>query len=129
VNIFLGAFSYFLALFLLGFLFGPIRIFQLQPRFGKLVSVLIEAPFMISAMPWVALWNIQFFKIPADSISRLLMGGLAWVFLILAEIIASRLMMKMSFDRYLKRLKTPHGLVGMGIMIIFAAVPLCLLWF
>jgi hypothetical protein len=125
--IFLAAFSYFFILFLLGFLLGPIRVLKLQPRVGKLLAVIIEAPFLIFTMPWAASWSIQVFKVPSDISSRLIMGGLAWFFLILAEITISRWIMKISLPRYLKQFQHPEGLVGLSIMIIFAAIPACLM--
>lgn len=40
---------YFLAVFAVGFVLGPIRVLLLEPRFGPVIAVLCEAPFLIAA--------------------------------------------------------------------------------
>jgi hypothetical protein len=50
MKIVLTASLYFLAVFAVGFILGPIRVLFLEPRFGPVVAVLCEAPFLVAGM-------------------------------------------------------------------------------
>jgi hypothetical protein len=41
---------YFLIVFGIGFLLGPVRVFWLEPRLGETMATLCEAPFLLIAI-------------------------------------------------------------------------------
>ena len=55
---------YFLLVFALGWVLGPIGEFWAVPRFGRLTGVLLEAVIMLIAMIASARWVICRFDVP-----------------------------------------------------------------
>jgi hypothetical protein len=56
VKIACAAALYFLAVFGVGFVLGPIRLLWLEPRVGAVAATLSEAPFLLLAMIAAAYW-------------------------------------------------------------------------
>jgi hypothetical protein len=128
MKLFYAALLYFLLLFLLGFLLGPIRMFYIQPYTGKLLAILLEAPLLLGAMPWAAAFCIHLFNLSTLVGERLAMGLIALFLLIGAELLGSRLLLHMSVVRYLRQLRTPYGIAGSILKLIFAIMPTVLLY-
>jgi hypothetical protein len=68
---------YFLLLFVLGWVLGPIRELWAVPRFGRIAALLIEAVIMLIAMIISARWVMRRFKVLRAVGSTILMGLVA----------------------------------------------------
>jgi hypothetical protein len=115
---------YFAVVFAAGFVLGTIRTLLLVPRIGPLAAVLIELPLML-AVAWVACrWLVRRLAIGDDWRGRLLMGVVAFVLLIAAELALSLLLFGGTVTGFLAALGTPEGAAGLAGQAVFAAMPL-----
>jgi hypothetical protein len=74
---------YAIIVFLIGFIFGTIRVLLLVPRLGETTAVIVEAPIMLAASWFVCRWCVDRRRtVPAGS----LMGLVAFVVLMSAEV-------------------------------------------
>lgn len=72
-----AALLYFLIVFGIGSLLGPIRILLVVPRLGERMAELLEAPLMLLAIILVANWIVRRFQLPVRLIYRLGTGVIA----------------------------------------------------
>jgi hypothetical protein len=77
---------YFLLLFAVGWVLGPIRELWAVPRFGRLTALLFEAVIMLIAMIISARWVMRRFEVHQTLGSTILMGVVALGILVPAEI-------------------------------------------
>lgn len=119
----LAGLFYALLLFALGFLLGPLREFLLAPRFGPVLAVTMEAVPMIAAMAWLAPRLARGMELPPRSSSRVAMGLVALLLVLLAELALSGLLRGLGPLATLARYGTPPGLVGAALLAVFAAMP------
>jgi hypothetical protein len=115
---------WFLVMFALGFLLGPLREFVLAPRLGATGAVLVEAVPMVAAMLVLAPWAARLLEVPATVGARLGMGGVGLVLLVLAETVLDRLLRGRVM--WAERLQTTDGLIGIALLALFALMPLLL---
>jgi hypothetical protein len=121
---FKAGFLYFLILFLVGFLFGTIRVLLVVPRIGELWAVLFEVPLMLAISWWVCRKiSLQILKV-WEMQSRILMGGSAFLLLILSEILLSLLVFDRTAGEYFQGFTTLAGLVGLLGQIAFGFIPI-----
>ena len=128
-----AAFLYWLLAFAAGFVLGALRVMLVEPMLAKwlegfapLVAVAIEAPIMLTVSWFAAVWLLG--RRPAwTSAETLGMGGLAWLLLQLAEL-GLALVMGLSTAAYLEKLKTLAGVLGIALQLLFAFIPLLVLW-
>jgi hypothetical protein len=117
-----AALAYFAAAFAAGFVLGAIREIVVVPRLGGLAAVALEVPIML-AISWIAARVIVArFAVPTDLVPRLVMGGLAFVLLQVAEM-ALAAGFGISPTAYLAGLATPRGLLGLAAQVAFAFLP------
>jgi len=115
---------YFLMAFAAGWVFGPIRELFLTPRIGPVGAVLVEAPFMLSAVVLSAIWIIRHRRIPARFQDRAMMGLIAFVLLIGAEFITTIGLRGLTVAAYLAHFATAFGFISLALYLIFAVLPL-----
>jgi hypothetical protein len=128
-----AAFLYWLLAFAAGFVLGALRVMLVEPMLAKwlegfapLVAVAIEAPIMLTVSWVAAAWVLG--RRPAwTPVETLGMGGLAWLLLQLAEL-GLALVMGLSTAAYFEKLTTLAGVLGVVIQLLFAFVPLLVLW-
>ena len=77
---------YFAIVFLVGFALGALRTLVMAPRPSDTLAVLLEAPVILTVGWFVATWCIGRFKVPAATLERLAMGGVALALLMVAEL-------------------------------------------
>jgi hypothetical protein len=78
---------YFAIVFGAGFVFGTVRVVWLVPAVGVRAAELSELPLMLAVVFVAADWLGRHFLAERDQPSRLIVGGTALVFLLLAELI------------------------------------------
>ena len=74
-----AALVYFLIVFGIGFLLGPIRILFVVPRLGERLAELLEAPLMLVVIILSANWIVRKFQLPVQLVYRLGAGVLAFI--------------------------------------------------
>jgi hypothetical protein len=112
---------YFAGVFAVGFLLGTIRTLWLVPTIGEMAAVGVELPLMIAASWW---WCRRLLAGQAlTSAQRAVMGGSAFLWLMLAELALS-LAFGRTAGEHLAGLLAPAGLLGLAGQLVFAALPL-----
>jgi hypothetical protein len=111
---------YFAGVFAVGFLLGTIRTLWLAPAVGELAAVVMELPIMIAISGW---WCRRLLaRQPLPTAGRAVMGGTAFLWLMLAELALS-LAFGRTMGEHLAGLLTPPGLLGLAGQFVFAALP------
>lgn len=116
--------TYFALVFATGFVLGAVRVPFIEPRFGKFLATLIEAPIMIVAITIAARYVTVWFAFSGRRFALSLVGGLAIAFMVVADLGVGLFLRQMSFDEQLFNLMTPGGLTYLLLLAIFAAMPL-----
>ena len=80
-----AALVYFLIVFGIGSVLGPIRILLVVPRLGERMAELLEAPLMLLAIILAANWIVRRFQLPLRLIYRLGAGVIAFILGLLFE--------------------------------------------
>lgn len=128
-----AAFLYWLLAFAAGFVLGALRVMLVEPMlatwlqgYALLAAVAIEAPIMLTVSWFAAAWVLgrRSAWTPAETLG---MGGLAWLLLQLAEL-GLALAMGLSTAAYLEKLTTLAGVLGVALQLLFAFIPLLVLW-
>ena len=114
---------YFLFVFALGWVLGPIREFWVVPRFGRMTGMLLEAPLMLIAMIISARWVMRRFNMPLTLGSTISMGLVALGILLPAEIAGVVWVRGLSPHDYLGSFATAPGLVSLLMFLLFALMP------
>jgi hypothetical protein len=114
---------YFLLVFAVGWVLGPIRELWVVPHFGRMTGLLSEAPIMLIAMFVSAWWVIRRFDLPRTFGTTISMGLVALGLLIAAEIAGVLWVRQLSLPGYLRSFTTAPGVVSLVMFLLFAAMP------
>jgi hypothetical protein len=114
---------YFLLMFGVGWVLGPIRELWAVPRFGRLTGVLWEAVIMLIAMAVSARWVIRRFRVGPTFDSTISMGLVVLGILVPAELAGVVWVRGLSLSEYLASFATAPGLVSLLMFLLFAAMP------
>jgi hypothetical protein len=114
---------YFLLVFAVGWVLGPIRELWVVPRFGRMIGVFLEAPIMLIAMIISARWVIRRFDVPGTLRTTISMGLVAVGILTVAEIAGVLWVRQLSLQEYLGSLATAPGVISLLMFLLFAAMP------
>lgn len=113
---------YFVIVFGVGFLLGPVRVYLLEPRFGETIATLCEAPFMFIAIVVAARRVAK--TLGLRSIGSLAGMGLgALTFQQLGDFAVGGLLRGIAPAQQVAHLATPAGLIYVALLIAFAAMP------
>jgi len=114
---------YFLLVFAVGWILGPIRELWAVPRFGRMTAMLVEAVIMLTAMTVAARWVIRRFSVPQNFGSTISVGLVALGILAPAELAGVVWVRGLSLHEYLGSFVTAPGLVSLLMFLLFAAMP------
>lgn len=123
IRILTSAALYFLFVFGVGFVLGPIRVFWLEPVIGPVAAALCEAPLLLAAMMFAALRVPAKIGMPINTWSLIKMGLMALGILILADVTVGTAIRGISWGEQFAYLATPAGLMYLGLLAAFAAMP------
>ena len=114
---------YFGIVFCVGFLLGPIRVFWLEPGLGQLLAVVLEMPFLLTAMAVAARWSPR--KAGMDlGIGPLIAMGLGALALVLAaDFSVGTWLRGLTVLQQIQHFSTPQGLLYAASLAAFAAMP------
>jgi hypothetical protein len=118
--------AYFALVFALGFLLGTVRTLFVQyvPGAGRLLGVLIELPVMIGAAWFLCRTIIRHFAVAATVVARAVMGGLAFVLLLLAELAVGALLFGRSPGEHFALYRDASYALGLVAQMAFALMPM-----
>jgi hypothetical protein len=119
-----AGFAYAILTFAVGFALGTVRVLLVVPRMGPTVAVFLEVPVILAASWWISRLCIARFKVSRAVAARLVMGVVAFLVLMLAEVTLSALLFGRSVTGYLASLTTPAGAIGLAAQLAFAGLPL-----
>jgi hypothetical protein len=115
------ALAYFAVVFAAAFAFGALRVTLIAPQIGALAAVALEVP-LILGLSWLVAGRVLR-RWPLSQGQALAMGGLAFVFLMLAEFALAYLLSGQTPRAYAATLATAPGALGLAGQIGFALIP------
>jgi hypothetical protein len=114
---------YFVIVFSVGFVLGPVRIFWLEPMIGPAAATLCEAPLLLAAMMFAAFWVPAKIGVPLNTWSLLKLGLIALGILILADISVGTAIRGITWAEQFAYFVTPAGLMYLSLLAVFALMP------
>jgi hypothetical protein len=126
-HIIAAAAAYFLIVFCVGLVLGPVRVYWLEPRLGESVAVLCEAPFLSCAIVLAARWLPRKFGLRPNLASLVAMGVGALFLQQLADL-AVGAVRGVAPAQQLAHLSTPAGLIYAALLVAFVAMPVLANW-
>ncbi|MDX2144327.1 MAG: hypothetical protein SFV19_13310 [Rhodospirillaceae bacterium] len=115
---------YFAAVFALGFVLGTLRVLAIIPVLGETGAVVLELPIMLAASWAICGWLVKRHHVPAVTKDRLVMGGLAFALLMLAELGVSVLAFGRGVAEHFATYRALSAQLGLAAQVMFAAFPL-----
>ena len=112
---------YFLLVFGVGLLLGPVRIFWLEPRLGETIATLCEAPFLLVAIVLAARWFPRTLGLKANTTSLAAMGIVALFLQQLADFALGIVLRGNTLSQHFAHLATPGVLISGRAMIALPA--------
>jgi hypothetical protein len=110
--------AYAFAIFLVGSAVGVVRVLALEPRYGKLDATIFELPLMLGLAWLISASLVHRCAVSGRAGDRLMMGGIAFLLLIAAELgFASLLGRTPHYDE-------PAAFLGLAGQVAAALVPL-----
>jgi small-conductance mechanosensitive channel len=119
-----AGFAYAILTFTVGFALGTVRVLLVVPRMGPTVAVLLEVPVILASSWWISRLCVARFKVSRAVAVRLVMGVVAFLVLMLAEVTLSALLVGRPVTGYLASLTTLAGAIGLAAQLAFASFPL-----
>jgi hypothetical protein len=117
---------YFALVFGAGFALGPVRVLWVVPQLGTRAAELLEAPIMLAVIVVAARWVTRKLAVPPAPSSRIGMGVLALVLLLIAEFKLVLPLRGMTFDDYFAARDPVSGTVYYLLLGALAVMPLAL---
>jgi hypothetical protein len=114
---------YFLLVFAVGWILGPIRELWAVPHFGRVAAMLSEAVIMLVAMIVAARWAIRRFDVPQVLDATIPMGLTAIGLLFPAEIVGVVWVRGLPLQEYLASFASGPGVISLVMFLFFAAMP------
>jgi len=114
---------YFLLMFAVGWVLGPIRELWAVLRFGRVIALLFEAVFMLIAMIVSSRWVMLRFSVPHTLGSTIPMGLVAPTILMPAEIAGVLWVRGLSLQEYLASFVTAPSGTSAVMFLLFTAMP------
>jgi hypothetical protein len=114
---------YFLLVFAVGWILGPIRELWAVPYLGRMAAMLSEAVVMLIAMMVAARWVIRRFEVPQTLSATLSIGLIAIGLLFPAEIAGVVWVRGLSFQENLASFATGPGVIALLMFLVFGAMP------
>lgn len=118
--------TYFLLVFVTGFVLGSIRVPFLVPRFGVRIAELLEMPLMLVVIVLSARWVVGYFTVSPKPLERLSVGVIALALMLAAEISLVLLLQGITVSQYLASRDPVSGSVYAMLLLVYGLMPLCL---
>jgi hypothetical protein len=115
---------YFVVVFAVGLVLGPVRVLWIEPWLGPLLAILCEAPPLIIAMIVAARLAPALTGLGAGWGARLMMGVLALFMQQLADLAVGFGLRGVTLQEQLSYFGTPPGYIYIFMLVLFALMPL-----
>ena len=115
---------YFAVVFGAGFALGTVRVLWLVPRVGERTAELAETPLMLAVSLYAARWIVRRFVLPPVASTRLGVGLVALVLLLVMEFGFVLTLRGLTIRKYLSSLDPVSGTVYAISLALFALMPL-----
>jgi hypothetical protein len=116
--------AYFALVFAAGFALGTLRVALVAPTLGPVAATAVELPLMLGLAWFVCRWLVGRFALPPRAAPRLVMGGVAFTLLMLAEYAVSALLLGRALGEHLATYRALAAQLGLAAQIAFALFPL-----
>ena len=113
--------------FLIGFIFGTLRVMVLVPALSDLTAVLLELPFILLASWFVCRWCVDRLGVCRSAQARALMSVVAFVVLMVVEFGLGMILGRRLVDQ-LAGLASPAGVIGLTAQVLFGLFPVMQVW-
>jgi hypothetical protein len=123
MRILTSACLYFLIVFGVGLLLGPVLVLWLEPSLGKTAAVAVEAPFLLTAIIFAARHVPKWTGLHTTAGSLTAMGIGALVLQQIADFAVAIGLRGMTAGEQIASLAEPAGLIYVALVILFAAMP------
>src|ERR1700751_4305930 len=118
-----AAILYFIIVFGVGFMLGPIRVFLLEPRIGNPAAVRCEAPFLLVAILVGSRVAPQVARLEPRNSALLAVGLIALVMQQFADVTVGLALRGISLAEVVARFATAEGVIYAVLLALFAAMP------
>ena len=118
---------YAAVVFLIGFIFGTLRVMVLVPALSDLTAVLLELPFILLASWFVCRWCVDRLGVCRSAQARALMSVVAFVVLMVVEFGLGMILGRRLVDQ-LAGLASPAGVIGLTAQVLFGLFPVMQVW-
>jgi len=115
--------SYFLLVFVAGFVLGMVRVPFLVPWIGTRTAELLEMPLMLVAIVWSARFVVRRFSISPGVGPRVAVGIVALALLVAAELVTAYGLQGLEPSDYIASRDPISGAVYVAMLVIFALMP------
>jgi len=116
--------AYAAAVFAIGFLLGTARVLLLAPRFGATLAVSVEVPVILAASWYVSTFCMKRLADSSEVFTGILVGAVAFVALMILEVVSSVGLFHRSIGEYLVQLQSIPGAIGLAAQVCFGTFPL-----
>ena len=116
---------YFSIVFGVGFILGAIRTLLLVPRVGVRTAELMEMPLMLVVMLLASRWIARRFVPDFSILSRLVLGFIALIMMISAELWLAKILRGVSIAEYVAARDPVSGTAYYALLVLFAVLPAC----
>lgn len=114
---------YFICVFIVGLVLGPIRVVWVEPALGRTLAVLCEAPFLLGAIGLAARCTPRWTNMQSGGLAYLAVGVLALLFQQVADLAVGFGLRGMTLSEQLALFATPPGYIYAVTLIAFALAP------
>jgi hypothetical protein len=128
MRIIAGAVLYFLIVFGVGFVLGPVRVYWLERQLGDTMATLCEAPFLLIAIVLAARWLPKVLRLRTNITSLAAMGVGALFLQQLADFAVGSVLRGITPAQQISHLARPAGRIYSTLVIIFAVMPILANW-
>ena len=118
---------YAAVVFLIGFIFGTLRVMLLIPALSDTTAVLLELPFILLASWFVCRWCVDRLGVCRSAQARALMSVVAFVVLMVVEFGLGMILGRRIVDQ-LAGLASPAGVIGLTAQVLFGLFPVVQVW-
>ena len=118
-----ASFAYFAIVFAVGFVLGALRVLITAPLLGDPWATIVELPVMLAGSWLVCNRVIAHWRIPPAAPVRLVLGGLAFAFLIGAEIALGVTAFGRRLEQVLSSYRQTGPLLGLLAQMLFGLFP------
>lgn len=123
LNWFVCGMMYFAVVFSAGFVLGTLRTLAVEPAVGGLTATLLELPLMLSVSWFAAGFVLRRRRRPMSLVGRLLMGAVAFAFLMVGELAISAVAFGRTPETHFALYQALEAQIGLAGQIAFAATP------